>query len=160
MVENNKSIAYEEMSRNSEALVNKSIAFHKDVYPGFKTDNISDGYHTFGELYQHRIQLWIAYCHISLSAIMLAKISPAFRAKIDYKNETPWKTKYHSDGELAFGGGWFVLGIGKDPGKQKTYHLPDSYWEACKAIETIEKAPDFDGHSSEDVLKRLIEVYT
>jgi hypothetical protein len=29
---------------------------------GMDTNRISDGYHTFGELYDHRIQLFIALC--------------------------------------------------------------------------------------------------
>ena len=66
-----------------------------------------------------------------------------------------WRSKKHSDGELAFGGTWFVLGIGKENGKQMTYHLPIDRWDECGFAETLEQAPEFDGHSSDDVLKRL-----
>lgn len=104
---------------------------------GIDTNKISDGYHTFGELYEHRIQLFIALCRY---------------------NGKAWISRFHSDGKLAFGGGWFVIGIGKDPGTQITYHLPDHYWEQCSFAEVLNKAPRFDGHSSDDVLERLMKL--
>lgn len=102
-----------------------------------RTQQVSDGYHTFGELYDHRITLYIALCD------QLTDKLPV------------WRSKRHSDGELAFGGGWFVLGIGIDEGKQITYHLPELYWNDCDFAETFVHAPEFDGHSSSDVLMRL-----
>ena len=66
-----------------------------------------------------------------------------------------WRSKNHSDGEPAFGGTWFVLGINKEKGKQITYHLPMSKWDETDFAETLEKAPEFDGHTSQDVLERL-----
>lgn len=104
-----------------------------------------DGYHTFDELYDHRIALWIALC----------------RATQKINNEwgeggcEVWRSKNHSDGEPAFGGTWFVLGIGKKSGNQITYHLPIEKWDECFFAETLEKAPEFDGHTSDDVLERL-----
>lgn len=105
-----------------------------------------DGYHTFTELYDHRIALWIA----------LSKVY----AETDFSEwglDCPdvWRSKKHSDGELAFGGTWFVLGIGKENGKQMTYHLPIDRWDECDFAKTLEQAPEFDGHTSDDVLKRL-----
>ena len=66
-----------------------------------------------------------------------------------------WRSKYHSDGELAFGGDWFVLGINKESGNQITYHLPIERWEETDFAETLDKAPEFDGHTPDDVLERL-----
>jgi hypothetical protein len=108
---------------------------------GVDTNRVSDSYHTFGELYDHRIQLWIALCK--------AKDILSFNWK------PVWRTQYHSDGELAFGGGWFVLGIGKKAGEQLTYHLPMTYWNECDFAETLDKAPEWDGHTATDVLERL-----
>lgn len=110
------------------------------------SNEVSDGYHTFKELYDHRIELWIALCRVT-----------------SYHNQIPpypdfplvWRSEYHSDGEKAFGGGWFVLGIGKHLGAQLTYHLPMSYWGQCEFATTLNKAPEWDGHSSADVLERL-----
>jgi len=107
-----------------------------------QTGKISDGYHTFDELYKHRIILYIALCRA--------------RGNGDHSNDLDvWRSSKHSDGEFAFNGNWFVLGINKEAGKQITYHLPNSYWGECEFAETLEKAPEFDGHTSEDVLERL-----
>jgi hypothetical protein len=35
-----------------------------------------------------------------------------------------------------------------------TYHLPMKYWDRANVIE-LERAPEWDGHTSKDVLKRL-----
>lgn len=109
------------------------------------TNKISDGYHTFGELYEHRIVLFIALC---LQVYWSYKRTP--------NEENPiWKTVYHSDGSVWEG--WFLLGMFKEKGKQITYHLPIKYWDQVTFAEQLIKAPDFDGHTSEDVLKRLID---
>jgi len=96
------------------------------------TGDTSDGYHTFNELYAHRIALWKSVCRISGGA---------------------WRSRKHSDGSEV--PGWFILGLGKEPGSQCTYHLPDAEWDACAFAETLDTAPTFDGHTSADVLARL-----
>lgn len=105
-----------------------------------------DGYHTFSELYDHRIALWIALCEMRANVIDTSDHAYF---------EDVWRSKNHSDGEPAFGGAWFVLGIGEDEGSQITYHLPIEQWDRCDFAETLEKAPEFDGHTSDDVLERL-----
>jgi hypothetical protein len=105
------------------------------------TTLISDGYHTFDELYQHRNALFIGICTICyLNESSYAKIA--------------WKSRRHDDGELAFNGEYFVLGLGNRPGEMITYHLPISYWEKCELFAEIETSL-YDGHTSDDVLKRL-----
>lgn len=94
-----------------------------------------DGYHTFDELYDHRITLYIALCRW---------VEPHWQV---------WRSKLHSDG-TSFEG-WFVLGINKEKGEQITYHLPMSRWDETDFAETLEKAPDFDRHTPDDVLWRI-----
>lgn len=94
---------------------------------------MSDGYHTFNELYDHRIALFIALCR--------------------QLGDEVWRSRLHSDG-TGFEG-WFVLGINSDPGSQITYHLPDNKWDECKFAATLDRAPQFDGHTSADVVSRL-----
>lgn len=105
---------------------------------------VSDGFHTFDELYDHRIALFIALCR-KCNAI-------DGEGGIEYDHKV-WRSKLHSDGS-AFEG-WFVMGMFKEKGVQITYHLPISEWENTEFAETLEKAPEFDGHSSADVLKRI-----
>lgn len=100
----------------------------------------SDGYHTFDELYEQRNALFIALCS-------------AYTHCCVEDTKDVWRSKKHSDGTDAYEG-WFVLGIGKDEGRIMTYHIPLSEWENTNFAETVECAY-FDGHTSEDVLKRL-----
>ena len=66
---------------------------------------ISDGYHTFDELYRHRHALFLN---------LLA----------DHRGVS-WASKVHSDGTSW--DGWFIAGI-ETPKGQISYHLPDEYW--------------------------------
>lgn len=105
---------------------------------GINTDRISDGYHTFGELYEHRIRLYMALCKL-LDDTGFADV---------------WMSKTHSDGSNYEG--WFVLGIHAIEGRQISYHLPIKYWDECLEFALDqETAPPFDGHTSNDVLERL-----
>jgi len=112
-----------------------------------------DGYHTFDELYEHRIVLFIALCK--------EKNKFYKHLKETYKKSVKdslgvWRAKLHSDG-TSFDG-WFILGIDKEKGKQITYHLPISKWEETEFAETLDKAPEWDGHTSDDVLERLKKI--
>lgn len=95
-----------------------------------------DGYHSFTELYEHRILLWITCCYMALA-----------------NRQEVWKSINHSDGSTY--AGWFVLGMNSEAGKQITYHVPVKYWDDCYFAKTLDKAPEFDGHTSNDVLERL-----
>jgi hypothetical protein len=134
--------------RGAEA-VNRiiNVLRHEEIVD---TNKISDGYHTFGELYEHRITLFIELCKwIHTLSFYYAEISKF----LDYEPRKVWKSKFHSDGSTFEG--WFVMGIGTEKGSQITYHLPNEKWEECKFAETFSKAPEFDGHTSTDVLERL-----
>ena len=112
--------------------------FTRDVEDSNK---VSDGYHTFGELYDHRISLFIALC--------LQIDSQPF----DRSQYCVWRSILHSD--LSKMDGWFILGIGKNEGEQITYHVPIERWDECGFAREFAKAPEFDGHTPEDVLERL-----
>jgi hypothetical protein len=94
---------------------------------------ISDGYHTFDELYDHRCLLWV---------ILVLALKDTMSAKGK-------KLKAYKFTHLA---GWFVLGIETRNG-QISYHVPMKHWDKVKGIR--EYAPEFDGHKSKDVLERL-----
>ena len=99
-----------------------------------------DGYHTFDELYDHRITLFIALCAV-------------LRVNTDAEI---WRSERHSDGELCFGTGTqFIMGIGSKPGEQITYHIPIERWDEAAFALTYERAPEWDGHTSDDVIKRI-----
>ena len=93
------------------------------------TGQISDGYHTFDELYDHRCLLWINLCLLQ-------------HPKITYLVEN------HFDG-------WFLLGVETAFG-QISYHCPNKYLSLCKVIER--RQPEFDGHTSQDVIDRIYKL--
>lgn len=105
------------------------------------TNLISDGYHTFGELYEHRIALFRALCSY-------------INGTVDHESyhNAPWKSIIHSDGTTM--DGWFIAGIGILPGEQISYHIPRSLYNEWPAEARL-IAPTWDGHTSTDVLKRL-----
>ena len=113
-------------------IVKFSLDYHKKECVLEGDVSISDTYHSFQELYSHRILLFITLmkCNKSLS----------------------WKSKQHSDGTSYEG--WFIGGMNLPTG-QITYHIDDRFWDMLTDINTLEKAPTYDGHSSDDVLKRL-----
>lgn len=113
--------------------INRLIKINK-----IDTNQISDGYHTFKQLYDHRIELWIQLC------------KELQENKILYHT---WRTKKHSDGEEIEG--WFLLGMNIAKGKQITYHLPMDRWNDCDFANEVHMAPEFDGHTADDVLDRL-----
>lgn len=112
-------------------------------------ENTSDGYHTFKELYEHRHALFIKLCR---------EIRLKLCREIRHHDEEGyvWRSKLHSDGS-AFEG-WFIMGIGLALGEQVSYHLPMSLWGETEFAQTRERAPEFDGHTSADVLERLQRV--
>lgn len=100
-----------------------------------ETGKISDGYHTFDELYAHRCTLF--------SAVMKSN------------KHLSWKSFFHDDGSNFEG--WFIAGM-QLPSGTITYHLPiDQFWEKLSDINTLEKAPAWDGHTSNDVILRLLD---
>jgi hypothetical protein len=101
-----------------------------------------DGSHTFTELYEHRFALY-------------KKIAEVCALSSEAKHRV-WKSQTHSDGSSY--DGWFLLGIGSLPGQQITYHLPMSHWDDIDYAEDLYVAPEFDGHTSDDVLDRLKEL--
>jgi hypothetical protein len=97
---------------------------------------ISDGFHTFNELYEHR-------------QILFSKLLSAFP-------EISWKSRKHADGSMFSGQEeWFISGM-KLPSGMITYHIEGRFWDDTICPE-IEFAPAWDGHTSNDVVNRLKE---
>jgi hypothetical protein len=108
---------------------------------GCNTDLISDGDHTFGEIYEHRNLLFITLCKA---------------VKVCEPEAEVWKSIKHADGSTYKN--WFILGLDIKEIGQITYHLPIKYWDQSPFAKALEKAPDWDKHTSEDVLKRLSSI--
>lgn len=120
--------------------------------------DVSDGYHSIQDLYDHRVTLFITLCKVMTKWITGKPMTideSTGRVK-EYWGESylPWRSKKHSDGKPAYDG-WFIMGISKHTGAQISYHLPLSRWGETDFAETLDQAPMWDGHTSSDVLKRL-----
>lgn len=101
-------------------------------------NDISDGYHTFDELYAHRIELWLTVCRL-------------FSA--ERTDDVVWRSVLHHNGSRYEG--WFILGIYCNHGEQMSYHLPISRWDDADFAEILDRTPEWDGHTPADVLERL-----
>jgi hypothetical protein len=85
----------------------------------------------FGELYEHRAAL------------------------ISSASAQAWMSRQHHDGSTI--DGYFIAGIDL-PTSQISYHLPLAWWDVCQVSGAVvqEQAPEWDNHTSDDVINRLI----
>ncbi|MEJ8785072.1 WDGH domain-containing protein [Peptoniphilus sp. HCN-40583] len=98
---------------------------------GITRKDISDGYHTFGELCYHRMIL--------------------FSVILNKNAEIAWKARKHHDGTMFDGD--FICGI-ETPQGQYTYHYGIEYWGLFR-VKELEFAPEYDGHKPGDVVRLL-----
>lgn len=95
------------------------------------TEQMTDGSHTFEELYDHR-------------GVLSIVVFNQFKEKA-------WKSKKHDDGSMF--SGYFITGIKTDLG-DFSYHYKLELWDYFEVPE-LEFAPKWDGHSSKDVGRLL-----
>lgn len=100
---------------------------------------ISDGYHTFNELYRYRMLYNAAW----FNTVLHGKLNP--REVV--------KSHKHNDGEECFGGGWFIV-MAQLPTGQISNHYENKYWYLFDVPE-VEKAPKWDGHTPEQAAERI-----
>lgn len=112
------------------------------------TNRISDGYHTFEELYKFR-KVYNAALFNEWANAEINNEDGSWGNKYDVHKS--WK---HSDGELCFGGGWFIA-VAVLPNGQILNHYEAKDWDLFKIPETEKAKFEFDGHTSADVLERL-----
>ena len=110
-----------------KGFINSVLKQMKD--DGEDTGGISDGYHTFDELYFHRMVL--------------------FSIILNQNQGISWKSKYHSDGTMY--DNYFICGI-ETPDGQYTYHYHLDYWDNFK-VKELEYAPEYDGHKPKDIIR-------
>ena len=103
--------------------------------PASGIGDLSDGDHTFNELYYQRMIL--------------------FATIVKQNRDIAWKSYKHEDGELCFGGGWFIVGIDTPEGPY-TYHYNDKYFDLFECIE-LPVAKHYDGHTDKDVTRLQLE---
>lgn len=119
---------------------------------------ISDGYHTFAELYEFRkvynaalFNEWAKDWYIRDKQIKEGRIVPSNVVFAEYDVHKSWN---HYDGEPCFGGGWFIV-VATLPTGQISNHYEAKDWDLFKIPKAKKAKHPFDGHTSADVLKRL-----
>lgn len=97
--------------------------------------DVSDGYHTFNNLYYQR-------------AVLFASI-------VNQNADLSWKSLRHEDGKYCFdsNGEWFIVGIDTPEGPY-TYHYEYKYWDLFKC-KVLKNAKHWDGHDENDVTRLL-----
>ena len=97
--------------------------------------DVSDGYHTFNELYHHRAVLFSVIC--------------------SFMPDKAWKSKLHDTGDMF--DGMFIVGI-DTPAGQATYHYDiDPYWDIFN-VKELDRAPKWDGHTPDDAISRIFSL--
>ena len=98
------------------------------------TKEISDVYHTFKQLYQHRMILFALVCNAY--------------------SELAWKSRkhYNEENDPMFNGD-FIAGIDTPLGVA-TYHIKLEYWDLFKVIE-LDRGLPYDGHNADEDFIRL-----
>ena len=97
-------------------------------------EEVSDGYHTFKELYEYRKLYNAAFFNL-------------------FPPELVHKSKRHHTGEECFGGGWFIV-IAYLPTGQISNHYEMKDWDLFNIPEK-EFADEWDGHTPEEAADRL-----
>lgn len=95
------------------------------------TGETSDGYHTFNELYHHRMVLFSIICNS--------------------KKDVAFKSKLHADGTMF--DDYFIVGVKTAIGYY-TYHYHIDNWQRFD-VDEVEKAPEWDGHEPSDIDRLL-----
>jgi hypothetical protein len=138
-----KNIQYHEQCRGINVNSFQSEAPQKEGYIVKVSEDTSDGYHTFKELYELRKAYNVA----------LFNEWGSYNFPI-YEVHKSWK---HHDGELCFGGGWFIV-VAILPSGQISNHYKAEDWDLFKIPETENAKYTFDGHTSKDVIERLLNL--
>lgn len=95
---------------------------------------VSDGYHTFNELYYYRMLYNAAFFNL-------------------LPKEWVHKSKRHHNGEECFGGGWFIV-MANLPTGQISNHYELKDWDLFQIPEK-EFADEWDGHTPQEAAERL-----
>lgn len=129
--------------------LNTVIGFFSEDSKG----KISDGYHTFDELYDYRMiynaALFNEWAHT------LSPMNGYGNSLFRFTKFNIHKSTRHSDGGLCFGGGWFIV-MAELPTGQISNHYPMKYWDLFK-IPIVERANVWDGHTPQQAFERLTE---
>ena len=108
--------------------IEEFLEYNKDVAD---VGSLSDGSHSYKELYYHRMVLFATICN--------------------QNKDKAWKSKKHDDDTMF--DNYFIVGIDTPEGSY-TYHYELKYWSMFK-VKVRQNAPKWDGHIPDDVTRLL-----
>lgn len=106
----------------------------------------SDGFHTFDELYRHRLLL--------NAALFNAWGRGRARGYATGPEYDVHRSLLHHDGEAPFGGGWFIV-VAALPTGQVSWHYPVEHWDLFRQVPETHRAAVWDGHTADQAADRL-----
>ena len=111
-----------------------------------RINELSDGYHTYDELYEFRkMYNAVLFNEWASQEGWNGRIIPK------YNVHKSWK---HHDSELCFGGGWFIVSAMLPTGLISNHYKAED-WDLFQVPEVEKALYEFDGHTPQDVLERL-----
>lgn len=106
---------------------------------------VSDGHHTFNELYAHRRALTAALAE-AVEGCCPGRPTGA-RA---------WRSKEHHPEDGPMFDGSFIVGFTFSDGSTISYHYGLEYWDDFSHVFTLPHAPKYDGHTPDSTITRLL----
>jgi hypothetical protein len=120
-----------------------------------KMSDVSDGYHTFGELYQIRMLYNAGFFNeLQRFHVSQMQMDKGGDAREIVELVAPVKSYRHHDGELCFGKENYFVVVAQLPTGQISNHYKGEYWDLFN-IPEVEKAPEWDGHTPQQAAERL-----
>lgn len=105
-----------------------------------ESGTVSDGFHTFNELYDQRLAYNVALFNLLGCSDSSLKVH---------------KSRKHSDGSIIFNGDYFIVCAElKDGIISNHYHI--DYWHLFEIDSYDKSILEYDGHNSEDCVERLL----
>ena len=138
--------------KNGRVVVEYNSLEEAGLHPDTKLERInelSDGYHTYDELYEFRkMYNAVLFNEWATQSVGFNK-DGSIKSKFDVHKS--WR---HNDGELCFGGGWFIVSAMLPTGLISN-HYKEKDWDLFKVPEVEKALYEFDGHTPQEVLIRL-----
>lgn len=137
------------------ALINATVGQFDDAS---LTNYITDGQHTFGDLYHHRAVL------TALFANQVREWEKTYELSLNkgWIDQSQYDTlsqlcgvvrsKKHADGTMFTG--YFIVHF-STPAGDYSYHYPITEWDLFDNIRTVDKVGEYDGHKPEDIGRLL-----
>ncbi len=138
--------------KNGRIVIEYDSIKEAGLHPDTKLERInelSDGYHTYDELYEFRKMYNAVLFNEWATQPIGFNIDGSIKSKFDVHKS--WK---HNDGELCFGGGWFIVSAMLPKGLISNHYKAED-WDLFQVPEVEKALYEFDGHTPQDVLIRL-----